>query len=83
MMALASLRDTPIFFESPKSEIPYTIPKLTAFAWRRMLPSTGSSSLIPKIRRAVAAWISSPFINAACKFLSPVIWAKTRNSICE
>ncbi|MCG3773221.1 MAG: hypothetical protein JW395_0025 [Nitrospira sp.] len=80
MYFFASACDTPIFEARPNGLIPYTMPKTTVLATRRM------SRVIwlecrPKISMAVAMWMSSPFANTASKRESCDRCARIRGSI--
>ena len=64
------------------SEIPYTMPKLTALARLRSCGLTWSTGT-PNTRAAVAAWKSSPSLKAATRCSSAERCASRRSSICE
>ena len=67
---------------SPKALIPYTIPKLTAFALRRCSGVTSFNG-IWNTWDAVMAWISWAVLYASIRRSSPDMWARTRSSIWE
>ena len=56
--------------------MPYTMPKLTAFA-RLLIIGVTSCGGISKTSDAVTVWISVLSLNAFIMFWSPEIWART------
>ena len=70
--SLALLTDTPISFDRENAPIPYTIPKLTAFA---LLLSYGVTHWTgwSNTCDAVTVWISIPCVNAFLIVSSPDI----------
>ena len=82
MYFLANFLLMPNCSDSPKSLIPYTIPKFTAFA--DVLCSFVTSSIgTSNTFEAACLWMSSSFLNAFSMVLSPEICANTLSSICE
>ena len=80
MNSRASCCGMPARLESPKSLIPYAIPKFTIFAIDRSDGVTSSGALC-STRAAVARWMSSPRANASRRCSSPDTWARMRSSI--
>ena len=80
MYAFASLGYTPMSCARENADIPYTIPKFTAFALLRRAGVTSSSGT-PNTRDAVTVWKSSPLRNASCIAVSPDMCASSRSSI--
>ena len=80
MYAFASLWNTPMSCARENADMPYTMPKLTAFARERMAGVTSDSGT-PNTWLAVTAWMSSPARKAAIIVSSCDIWASSRSSI--
>ena len=69
-------------WDSEKGEMPYTMPKFTALAERRMEGVT-SSGRTPKTWEAVMVWMSAPLLKPSIIAGSPAIWARSLSSIWE